>query len=265
MTQYVKSTSFSSKDALPAGNPLKIVKGTEIDTEFNNIAVAVGSKADLLNPVFTGTPTAPTASTGTSTTQLATTAFATAAISPFTGSMLMWPTATPPAGFLLCNGQTASRATYAALFAIVGTLFGAGDGSTTFTLPDYRNRTVLGAGDLYSANSQGGSKDATLPSHNHTGNTAGAGSHNHFTVYNGGGGGNSQYTPTVYADRTLAATGGSNGYELYTLSGIAATPNGGLTNTVGNHAHSFTTDAAGSSATSANLPPYLGIFFIIKT
>ncbi len=79
MTQYIKSTSFASKDSLPQGNPLKIVKGTEIDTEFNNIAVAVGTKADLLNPVFTGTPTAPTAAVNTSNTQLATTAFVAAA------------------------------------------------------------------------------------------------------------------------------------------------------------------------------------------
>ena len=127
MTEYVKSTNFASKDALAVGNPLKIVKGTEIDTEFNNIATAVTTKADLLSPVFTGTPTAPTAATGTSTTQLATTAFATAAISPFTGAMLMWPTATAPSGFLLCNGQTVSRSTYAALFAILGTVFGSGD------------------------------------------------------------------------------------------------------------------------------------------
>ena len=75
MTQYVKSTSFASKDALPQGNPLKIVKGTEIDTEFNNIAIAVATKADLLSPVFTGTPTAATAALGTSNTQVATTAF----------------------------------------------------------------------------------------------------------------------------------------------------------------------------------------------
>jgi hypothetical protein len=80
MTQYVKSTSFASKDALPQGNPLKIVKGTEIDTEFNNIAVAVATKADLLNPVFAGTPTAATAALGTSTTQIATTAFVAAAV-----------------------------------------------------------------------------------------------------------------------------------------------------------------------------------------
>jgi len=80
MTAYTKSTNFASKDSLATGNPLKIVKGTEIDAEFNNIATAVNTKADLLSPTFTGTPVAPTASTGTSTTQLATTAFVAAAI-----------------------------------------------------------------------------------------------------------------------------------------------------------------------------------------
>jgi microcystin-dependent protein len=239
MTQYVKSTSFASKDALPAGNPLKIVKGTEIDTEFNNIAIAVATKADLLNPVFTGIATAATAATGTSTTQLATTAFATAAISPFTGSMLMWPTATPPSGFLLCNGQTASRATYAALFAIVGTLFGVGDGSTTFTLPDYRDRMPVGAGTTYVANSLGGSKDATLPSHNHTASVTDPG---HFHSSNA---------------ITLGAGGGLAG------GGSTATPNATINPvTTG---ISVTIASAGVSATDANLPPYLGIFFIIKT
>lgn len=80
MTEYVKSTNFASKDALATGNPLKIVKGTEIDTEFNNIATAVTTKADLLSPVFSGTPTAATAAINTSNTQLATTAFVVAQV-----------------------------------------------------------------------------------------------------------------------------------------------------------------------------------------
>jgi hypothetical protein len=60
MTNYVQSTNFATKDALPSGDPLKIVKGTEINTEFNNIATAVATKADLESPTFTGTVTAPT-------------------------------------------------------------------------------------------------------------------------------------------------------------------------------------------------------------
>ena len=56
MTNYTKSTNFASKDSLAIGNALKIVKGTEIDTEFNNIATAVATKADLTSPLFVGSP-----------------------------------------------------------------------------------------------------------------------------------------------------------------------------------------------------------------
>ena len=79
MANYVKSTNFATKDALLSGNPAKIIKGTEIDDEYNAIAVAVSTKADLVSPTFTGTPAAPTAAGGTNTTQIATTAFATTA------------------------------------------------------------------------------------------------------------------------------------------------------------------------------------------
>ena len=75
MSAYTKSTDFASKDSLLTGNPLKVIKGTEIDDEFNAIQTAVNSKADTNSPALTGTPTAPTATTGTDTTQLATTAF----------------------------------------------------------------------------------------------------------------------------------------------------------------------------------------------
>ena len=75
MSSYTKSTNFASKDALLTGNPLKVVKGTEIDDEFNAIQTAVNSKADTNSPDLSGTPTAPTASAAANTTQIATTAF----------------------------------------------------------------------------------------------------------------------------------------------------------------------------------------------
>jgi hypothetical protein len=75
MVDYVKATNFFVKDSLLVGNPDKIVKGSEIDTEFNNIATAVSSKANYASPNLTGLPTAPTAAIGTNTSQLATTAF----------------------------------------------------------------------------------------------------------------------------------------------------------------------------------------------
>ena len=58
MSNYVKSTNFATKDSLASGNPAKIVKGTEINTEFDNIASAVASKADAANAALTGTTTA---------------------------------------------------------------------------------------------------------------------------------------------------------------------------------------------------------------
>lgn len=58
MSNYVKSTDFAVKDSLASGNPAKLVKGTEIDTEYNNIASAISSKADANNAALTGTATA---------------------------------------------------------------------------------------------------------------------------------------------------------------------------------------------------------------
>lgn len=75
MSNYVKATDFAAKDSLVSGDPNKIVKGTEINTEFSNIQTAISSKADTNSPSLTGTPLAPTAIAGTNTTQIATTAF----------------------------------------------------------------------------------------------------------------------------------------------------------------------------------------------
>lgn len=147
MTEYVKSTNFASKDALATGNPLKIVKGTEIDTEFNNIAVAVATKADLNSPTFIGTPAAPTASPGTNTTQLATTAFVQAALQ-----------AVYPVGSIYIN---ASSATNPATLLGFGTWveFGAG-------------RVLVGqnASDALfdTLEETGGSKDSVVVAHTHT-------------------------------------------------------------------------------------------------
>ena len=82
MADYSKATNFTAKDSLPTGNAGKIVKGTEIDTELTAVSNAIASKADINSPGLTGTPTAPTASSGTNTTQIATTAFVLAAMYP---------------------------------------------------------------------------------------------------------------------------------------------------------------------------------------
>ena len=80
MSNYTKATNFATKDSLATGNPGKIVKGTEIDTEFNAISTAIATKADAASPTLTGVPTCPTADAGTNTTQIANTAFVNTAL-----------------------------------------------------------------------------------------------------------------------------------------------------------------------------------------
>ena len=59
MSNYTKLTDFASKDALSSGDANKIIKGTEFETEFDNIATAIATKADTASPTFTGTVTIP--------------------------------------------------------------------------------------------------------------------------------------------------------------------------------------------------------------
>lgn len=157
MSNYVQSTNFATKDALTSGDPLKIVKGTEINTEFVNIAVAVATKADLASPTFTGTPLAPTASFSTSTTQLATTAFVQAALA-----------ALHPVGSIYINATNSTNP---------GTLLGFG---TWTAFGAGRVPVGFDAGNVLfdTAEETGGSANATLPSHTHTATVTDPG-HNH--------------------------------------------------------------------------------------
>jgi microcystin-dependent protein len=82
------------------------------------------------------------------------------------GAMMMWPTNTAPAGYLICNGSAVSRTTYSDLFNAIGTTYGAGDGSTTFGLPNMVNRVPYGR----NAEAIGSTGGATT--HTHAGHSA---------------------------------------------------------------------------------------------
>jgi microcystin-dependent protein len=182
-------------------------------------ATAIGLKAPLASPALTGTPTAPTAAVGTNTTQIATTAFV--QIANPTGAIVAFAGSSAPSGWLMCDGRSTgiSRTTYAGLFAVIGTTYGSGDGSTTFNLPDLRGRVIAGEDDM------GGTAANRLTS------------------------GNSGISGT-----TLGAAGGDERLHLHshanTLTNNAVTSGGqsqththtGTTNNQGtNHAHSYTT------------------------
>lgn len=183
-----------------------------------------------------------------------------------TGAILMWGTASAPTGYFLCNGAAINRVAYSNLFAIIGTSYGSGDGSTTFNLPDFRDRFPVGAGTTYSANSTGGSKDAIVVSHTHTGTTDSNGAHQHLVVANSGNTGapTPGAGPSVDGSNSVSAFAWSANSESYILAGTTGV-NAGLSSSAGAHTHTFTTGSTGSSGTNANLPPYLGVYFIIKT
>jgi hypothetical protein len=224
MSNYIKATNFTAKDALPTGDSGKIVKGTEIDVELSAIAAAIASKSDSNSPTFTGTPLAPTAAGGTNNTQIATTAFVTTAVAASfpTGGIILWSgsVASIPSGWALCNGSNGT--------------------------PDLRNRFVVGAGSTYAVAATGGSADAIVVSHTHTfsGTTNTTGSHTHL-VYSGG------FSGSIFS------VGDSDGNILQYSEPTSAA--GAHSHTV-----SGTTESAGSSGTNANLPPYYALAYIMK-
>jgi len=170
------------------------------------------------------------------------------------GSVTAFAGATAPASWLLCAGQAVSRTVYAPLFAVIGTTYGVGDGSTTFTVPDMRGRAVAGldnmggtdAGRLSIANTLGttaGSETVTLtsaqsglPAHSHA-NTASftgtAASHNHTQDAHG----HSVSDPSH--SHGMADMGGNpsdnSGTNGYVLTGASIDTQGGFRGIYGNY------------------------------
>ena len=158
MSNYTKSTNFAVKDGLSAGTAAKRVRGTEIDDEYNAIAVAVATKANINNTALTGVPTAPTASASTNSTQIATTAYTTTAVAAI-------PTVTAAVinGYAYPVGSiyTSVVATNPNTLLSVGVWAAIGEG-----------RVLLGAGGGYTAGATGGTATETLsisqiPAHTH--------------------------------------------------------------------------------------------------
>lgn len=209
-----------------------------------------------------------------------------------TGTIVPYADETPtPSGYLLCDGAAVSRTTYADLFALLGTVFGAGDGSTTFNVPDLRGRVIAGTDDMggTSANrltapagntgqtlngdtfgAAGGSEtyalvEANLASHthgmqNHTHTMA----HTHFTVESG-----ANTTSPLTSTEPISESGNPGTNNDYTLTGDAGTADVGITSgssaaNTGTPSNNTTT-AAGSGTAHTNVQPTLILHYMIKT
>lgn len=228
MSNYTKSTDFASKDSLASGNAAKIVKGTEIDTEFNNIATAVATKADLASPTFTGTPSLPTGttavtqSTSDDSTKLATTEFVQDLVSAVKNTLY-------PVGSIYTNSSVSTNP---------GTLLGFGTW-TAFGA----GRVMVGfdsGNSLFdTAEETGGSANAIVVSHTHTATVSDPG-HFHSIGFQSTSSGNA-YGST--------ATGSSPG----TQTNSATT---GIT---------VSNSTEGSSGTNANYQPYITVYMWKRT
>jgi len=228
LSNYTKSTNFATKDNLTSGNPLKIVKGTEINTEFDNIQTAVATKADLASPTFTGTPTLPTGtiavtqSTANSSTAVATTAFVQAVLATL-----------HPVGSIYINATNSTNPATLLGFG-TWTAFGAGR-----VMVGFNSGNAL----FDTAEETGGSADATLPTHTHTAtSTVTDPSHAHVGGYVAGGQNTGSASPpavgSIGSSTSTAVTG------ISVATSIAS---------------------AGSSGTDANYQPYITVYLWKRT
>jgi microcystin-dependent protein len=201
------------------------------------------------------------------------------------GAVIDYAGATAPSGWLLCFGQAISRTTYAELFAVLGTTYGTGDGSTTFNIPDLRGRVIAGQDDMggSSANrltnqtggldgdtlgATGGSEthtitEAQLAAHTHTfsATTGSDGAHQHHAANN------DSTTDTLDATDTIATTRAAGDNSSYVLSGNTTTADRGLTDSAGAHTHavSGTSGSTGSGTAHNNVQPTIILNKIIFT
>ena len=165
------------------------------------------------------------------------------------GTVMAWPTSTVPAGWLECNGAAVSRTTYAELYTKIGTTYGAGDGSTTFNLPDYRGQFLRGQdggagadpdaasrtdrGDGTTGDAVGTKQAAATASHTHSAGTlatASDGAHTHtvaYTTSNRGTAGTLSVVESLGSGST--ATTSLNGAHTHAMSGSTASSGGNET------------------------------------
>lgn len=192
------------------------------------------------------------------------------------GGVIDYPTNTPPsANWHLADGTAISRAGFPTLFALIGTTFGVGDGSTTFNLPDYRDRMSIGAGTSYAVAATGGAATSTVaitdPGHNHTQNshthtmanhTHTGPSHTHSVPHD-----NWSYQAGHIVGNLATSVSGTDGTATADqntgASGTGAT-SGPSTNTSDAATAINNSNTTGITATNPNLPPYLAMYKMIR-
>ena len=171
-----------------------------------------------------------------------------------TGTILPWSAASLPTGFLECAGAAVSRSTYSALFGIVGTTYGAGDGSSTFNLPNLADNVPVGKSPGKALASTGGANTATS-----TGNVGGSTANATLSSPQ-----LASHSHTVNPSNTgNNPTGPGGNFANFSSQSNAKTVNTTNTGSGGGHSHNMSATFSGD-ATSV-IQPYLTLIYIIKT
>lgn len=195
ISELVETNPTGSDPASSSDDHHRLIKKT-LRQSFPNVSgpvTATHLQMSGVSPVFTGTPTAPTPAPTDPADRVAT--MGAIAYAAPTGACMMHAGVNPPAGWLKRNGAAVSRTTYAALYLVIGATYGAGDGSTTFNLPDSRGAFDRGWDDgrgLDPGRPFGSGQSGQNQSHLHTGSTNFDGNHQHVITgaqqINGAGG-----------------------------------------------------------------------------
>ena len=130
-----------------------------------------------------------------------------------TATIIPWTDGSVPTGFLECDGSNVSRTTYSALFAVVGTTYGSGDGSTTFGLPDLQDKIPVGKSGTKALASTGGSENQTPTGNcsltinisNHTLNSGQMPQHRHTARKSRNAAGTGWYGTYINCKRTITS------------------------------------------------------------
>lgn len=140
------------------------------------------------------------------------------------GTVIWTARTTAPTGYIKANGAAISRSTYATLFSAIGTTYGAGDGSTTFNLPDLRGEFIRGWDDgrgIDSSRAMGSSQAAAFASHTHGVSDPG---HSHSWGGIGGSGGNNAAFGSGYAVTSNQTGGAATGISIGSTGGTETRP-----------------------------------------
>jgi len=169
-----------------------------------------------------------------------------------TGTIVPWSDSTVATGFLECDGTAVSRTTYADLFAVIGTTYGVGDGSSTFNLPDLQDNVPVGKSNNKALASTGGANTVTS-----TGNVGGSTANATLSE--------SQLASHNHGIKVSNAGGGSPAINYYS-SGSNQTSRTDMANNTGSGSgHSHNMSATFSGDATSVLQPYLTLIYIIKT